>query len=614
MQMSKMRGFHHCHKDPDLSEPAVIGGLTEERKVEPPSVGYGSVNGHKMSASFPRLLVWSAADIAAINRMLQSYDQYYFTHIAGNANKLDQLAYTLAARRSFMTWRSFAVVHDDSKTEALESVQHDHAGVIEPLSPSKPVRVPSEKSGVALVFTGQGAQYAGMGLTLLQYPVFEQSLRKSDQAFANLGCEWSIFGESQCMIGFIVMDPTISSCADSSLDVILDEDKINRPEFSQPLCTALQIALVDLLQSFSIHSVAVVGHSSGEIAAAYAVGALSHESACRVAYFRGKLAGQLRATSYKPGAMLSANLREDEIPEYLRSLKLDSPKETAVHVACVNSPYNVTLAGPEQSIDALKADLDKKGTFAQKLNTGIAYHSPVMQAIAKEYVSLMGTLEKGLGKPRVLIVSSVTGDIVEPEILAQPEYWVSNLVSPVRFRNSVDTMISLTRNKKLDFSDDQVEDFKITDVIEVGPHSALKRSIKDTVPHIRYHAWLQRTNSALHATLELVGALHCLGYSVSVTAVNQQQKQKHPYLVDCPSYPFDHSRRYWAESRISKNWRLKECFPSFLLGRRSQDWNPLKPRWRNFLCVETIPWLGDHGVSIRVTVVYHHTSFRAPAD
>ncbi|KAL1881225.1 Type I Iterative PKS [Diaporthe australafricana] len=497
MQMTNMRGFHHCNKDPALSEPAVIGGFTEERQLEPRSVGHAIVNGRKTPASSPQLLVWSAADIAAIKRMLLAYEQYYFTHIAGVANKLDQLAYTLAARRSFMTWRSFAVVYDDSKPEALENVQHDHAGVINPLSPSKPVRVPSEKSGVALVFTGQGAQYAGMGLTLLHYPIFEHSLRRSDQAFANLGCGWSIF------------------------DVIQDEEKIDRPEFSQPLCTALQIALVDLLQSFSIHAVAAVGHSSGEIAAAYAVGALTHESACKVAYFRGKLAGRLRATTDTPGAMLSANLREVEIPDYLRSLNLDSPRETAVHVACVNSPYNVTLAGPEQSIDALKADLDKKGTFAQKLNTGIAYHSPVMQVIAQEYVSLMGTLKEGLENPRILIVSSVTGEIVEPEVLAQPEYWVSNLVSPVQFRKSVDTMVGLTRSRKLDVSGDQVEEFKITDVIEVGPHSALRRSIKDTVPHARYHAWLQRTSSALHATLELVGALHCLGYSVSVTAVNE---------------------------------------------------------------------------------------------
>lgn len=277
--------------------------------------------------------------------MLQAYEKYYFTHIAGDANKLEQLAYTLAARRSLMTWRSFAVVHDDSNTQALENVQHDHAGVIKPLSPSKPVRVPSEKSGAALVFTGQGAQYAGMGLTLLHYPVLEHSLRKSDQAFANLGCGWSIFGGFQCLtVGFTVMDPTISSCADSSVDVILDEEKINRPELSQPLCTALQVAPLDLPQSFSIHPVAAVGHSSGEIAAAYAVGALSHESAWGVAYFRGKLAVQLRATGDTPGAMLSANLREDESPEYLRSLNLDSPKVTAVHVACVNSPYNVTLA------------------------------------------------------------------------------------------------------------------------------------------------------------------------------------------------------------------------------------------------------------------------------
>ncbi|KAI0836347.1 hypothetical protein F5Y06DRAFT_298710 [Hypoxylon sp. FL0890] len=574
MQNNNLQGYHRCVKYPASSEQAVISDLSGVEEPGVHSVGFAITNGHKASTHFPRLLIWSAADASAIDRMLQAYDQYYLMHIAGNHHKLDQLAYTLAARRSFMAWRSFAIVDDDDNPPDTENTEQDVANVVKSLSPSKPVRMSSDETGIAFVFTGQGAQYAGMGLTLLRYPVFEHSLRKSDDTFTNLGCNWSLF------------------------DVIRDEGKISRPEFSQPLCTALQIAQVDLLQSFNIHPVAAVGHSSGEIAAAYAVGALSHESACKIAYFRGKLAGQLRATTCTPGAMLSANLREGEIPKYLKSLGLSASKETAVHVACVNSPYNVTLAGPEQSIDIVKADLDKKGTFAQKLNTGIAYHSPVMQAIAQEYAASMGTLQKNYSRRRIPMVSSVTGDIVKPEFLTQPEYWVSNLVSPVQFRKAVDKMASLTKNANSGVAESSAEDsFELTDLIEIGPHSALRRSIKDTVPQLRYHAWVQRSTSALRSTLELVGTLYCLGYPASVTAVNRQDQHKHPYLVDCPSYPFDHSRRYWAESRVSRNWRLREYTPGFLLGRRSPHWNPLKPRWRNLLCVETIPWLGDHAVN-----------------
>ncbi|KAI0146371.1 polyketide synthase dehydratase-domain-containing protein, partial [Xylariaceae sp. FL1272] len=96
--------------------------------------------------------------------------------------------------------------------------------------------------------------------------------------------------------------------------------------------------------------------------------------------------------------------------------------------------------------------------------------------------------------------------------------------------------------------------------------------------------------------LQLVGTLFCLGYSASVIKANNQVQGEHAYLVDCPAYPFDHSRRYWEESR-SKTWRLRESSPTFLLGRRNHDLNPLRPRCRNWLCVETSSWLGEHEVT-----------------
>ncbi|KAJ8132109.1 hypothetical protein O1611_g1520 [Lasiodiplodia mahajangana] len=571
MERNKIHGYHRSIKDVSLSIDADLPG---SKQLEVQSVGFANTNGYKTSATFPRLLIWSAADVSAINFMLEAYEKYYMQNIAGHYYKTDQLAYTLAARRSFMPWRSFAIADCDDALHRTEDITHDIAKISTPLTPSKPVRVSTGATGIAFVFTGQGAQYAGMGLTLLHYPVFEHSLRKSDNVFTRLGCNWSLF------------------------DIIQDEQEVDRPEFSQPLCTALQIAQVDLLQSFNVHPVAAVGHSSGEIAAAYTVGAISHESACRIAYFRGKLAGQLRTATSTPGAMLSANLSPDEAPIYLKSLGINTRKETAVCVACVNSPYNVTLSGPERSIDIVKAHLDKKGIFAQKLNTGVAYHSPAMQSIAQEYAAHIGTLERFSSRNPIPMISSVTGTVAESHELARPEYWVGNLVSLVQFRKAVDKMVRLARGEKSGVREYSAEClFELTDLIEIGPHSALRRSTKDTAPQLRYHAWLQRSRSAPHGTLELIGTLYCLGYPVSVTAANRQEKNKHAYLVDCPSYPFDHSRRYWAESRISSNWRLKEYTPGFLLGRRAQDWNPLKPRWRNFLCVETIPWLGDHGVN-----------------
>lgn len=389
-------------------------------------------------------------------------------------------------------------------------------------------------------------------------------------------------------------------CANLSADAISDQEKISTPEYSQPLCTALQIALVDLLRSFNIVPAAVVGHSSGEVAAAYAITALSHESACKAAYFRGMLAGRLAHdldVAGSPGAMLSANLREDDVPKFLASFGLSVPDGTSICVACVNSPKNVTLAGPADQIDIAKAELDKRGVFAQKLHTGVAYHSPALRAIAKEYAIRIGDLEAGPARSSTIMVSSVTGQVIEPEVLATPQYWVDNLTSSVQFSKALSSLAGLATRSSSVVVGNPGQQLPLTDLVEVGPHAALRRPVTDTVPQLRYHAWIQRSASPLQSTLYLAGSLFCRGFPISITTVNCQDQGKHPYLVDCPAYPFDHSRRYWDETRISREWRLREASPGFLLGRRVHDWNPLKPRWRNWLCVENIPWLGEHFVS-----------------
>lgn len=153
--------------------------LQEETHHSNGTTGTTGTNGSAHTHNIvPKLLVWSAADSGAIKRMVDAYEAYFRTQIAGDASKVHQLAYTLAMRRSLMSWRSFAVV--DAETREI--------------SATKAVRC-SSGLGLAFVFTGQGAQYPGMGLELLQYPLFEASLKRSDQYFANFGCVWSLFSK-----------------------------------------------------------------------------------------------------------------------------------------------------------------------------------------------------------------------------------------------------------------------------------------------------------------------------------------------------------------------------------------------------------------------------------
>ncbi|KAK6954107.1 hypothetical protein Daesc_004069 [Daldinia eschscholtzii] len=517
----------------------------------------GSVTPREHEPSLPKLLVWSAADEKAAKRMMEAYQAFHGKNVSGNPVKLDRLAYTLAVRRSQMLWRTFAI--DEAEGQIGKKLIF-----------SKPVRSASQ-AGLGFVFTGQGAQYVDMGWDLIQYPVFEETLRQIDSIYGSLGCKWSIFDE------------------------LRSSANINKPEYSQPLSTAVQIALVELLNSFGIKPRAVVGHSSGEIPAAYAIGALSLHSACKVAFYRGQLAGKLKdENSSSPGAMMSINLAEDKVPEYLEKIKAAGIGDS-VCVACVNSPLNCTLSGREADIDLIKAQADQDGVFAQKLKTGVAYHSSSMQAIADEYRSLMGSLE-GIDRQDIkapaqtLMISSVTGEAVIPAVLATAQYWVDNMVNKVRFSDALTLL------------EQELSSMKITDLIEVGPHPALRRPVQDTIgkgdsKKIRYMNPLHRSQPAIQTMLELVGQLFSFGHDVSVTAANQQSPQeKLPFLVDCPEYPFNHSQRYWAESRICRDYRLREPVQGELLGVRVSDWNPLEPRWRNFWSVETSPWIGHHKV------------------
>lgn len=143
-----------------------------------------SADGTSAGRPTPKLLIWSAADAGAANRMVQAYQSYYQAQVVNNHRKLDQLAYTLGKRRSIMPWRTFAVADDVHGN-------HDR----HQLTFAPPVRASPDKASIGLVFTGQGAQYAGMGLELLQYPIFESSLRISDEIFASLGAEWSVLGK-----------------------------------------------------------------------------------------------------------------------------------------------------------------------------------------------------------------------------------------------------------------------------------------------------------------------------------------------------------------------------------------------------------------------------------
>ncbi|PVH93503.1 polyketide synthase PksD [Periconia macrospinosa] len=555
----KTNGHHVLEESTTILTPNEMAELKKSQlAVMSQALSGMEVKTESEHTSLPyRLLIWSARDKAALERMVDTYDVFYATARPSH-DTLDALARTLTDRRSVMLWRSCALVNTESslgeKDFSSLSLAHNQRSSSQPTA--------------AFVFTGQGAQYAKMGLALLSYPVFRTTIHAIGDAFRSQGAEWDL------------------------LHALENAENIIKPEYSQPLCTAIQLGLVELLKSFGVSPTAVVGHSSGEIAAAYAAGALSLESCAKVAYHRGSLAGKLvQYNSITPSAMISVNLSEKEAQDYLRS---NAATTQNLYVACINSPGNVTMSGSELSINTLKEYCDTNSIFNQKLKTGLAYHTPLMEQMSQEYLDAMGDdlLEENKTQKRpVVMISTVTGASVALTALRHPSYWVQNLVSPVRFVDSLQYLAQVAPTEELGGK-------SITDVIEIGPHGALQRSVKDTLSSIRYISVLSKFENALEATMRAAGLLWTIGFPVDVNTVNQLSHKKDGYvryLTHLPEYPFDKSQTHWYESRFSRDYRLRDPTPD-VLGTRAYDWNPLEPKWRKILSLEDIPWISDHVV------------------
>lgn len=370
----------------------------------------------------------------------------------------------------------------------------------------------------------------------------------------------------------------------------------------------MQIALVDLITSFSIKPTVVVGHSSGEIAAAYCAGLLCHESAMRVSYFRGVLASKLvRETRAQRWAMASIGIPADQIPAKLGEL---AQEFSAAHisVSCINSPSNTTVSGPAAALDSLLAHLDSNGIFARRLKVDVGYHSPQMETVAAEYLSHLSDLRPGTQKG-VRMVSSVLPGLVTSEDICSGAYWVQNMVSPVRFTEAIALCCSAPPTpedsipKLLDLSH---RDRIVTHGwLEIGPHSALQGPLRDIwrslSPEPRndlfYLSSLVRNKPASSTLLSAAGELFCRGFPLDLSAIHPPPPTAPRVVVDLPAYTFNHSTVHFSESARSRAARARRQPHHPLLGVPVLDFNPLDAKWRLLLKKDDMPWVGDHRIS-----------------
>ncbi|KAI1824158.1 lovastatin nonaketide synthase [Xylaria intraflava] len=543
-----------------------FGGANAHAILEeyvPSEAASGSRDDGSLSASLTPF-VFSALNEAALVRQLKEYSQ--FLNNGSDINASD-LAWTLYSRRSRLPSR---VAFPASTIERLrENIEKKLAAAEKNAGTAVEIRSGARFSSPRIlgVFTGQGAQWPAMGAQLIRTSAFvRRKFQELEDSLATLPSSdrpsWNL--RDEIMAGS-------------------ETSRIKQAALSQPLCTAIQIVLVDLLQEAGITFASVVGHSSGEIAAAYAAGFFSARDAIRIAYYRGLFAGLAgnEATGQK-GAMLAVGLSWNEAQDLINLPDLKGRVAIAAH----NSPSSITLSGDADAVANAKMLLDGQKKFARLLQVDTAYHSHHMLPCSGPYVKALRACDIRVNYERSTICtwfSSVfpgTGP-VEPSRELQDIYWRDNMANTVMFTEAVKNSVA---------SDNQ-----INFALEVGPHPALKGPATQTIADVRqnplpYSGVLSRGADDVEAFSDALGSIWAHLDAKVVTGESQSRK----LVVDLPSYRWDHGRTYWSESRRSKKIRDQNQAPHELLGVLSPESNRHNMRWSNVLKLSEISWLEGH--------------------
>jgi hybrid polyketide synthase/nonribosomal peptide synthetase ACE1 len=545
------------------------------------SFGFGGANAHAIIESYepakPNVSIsnkssttpWPFVLSAPSEKSLAAQLKSYINFADENPDfPLDTLSWSLFRRTPFSCRIAFSATSLKSLVVQMEKAVMDFETKKAALGVRANAKSPLDILGI---FTGQGAQWATMGKELiLSSTAASQTVEKLEQSLSALsdGPDWSLRAE--------LLAPAETS-------------RIAQAEISQPLCTAVQILVVDLLQQAGVRFSSVVGHSSGEIACAYVSGFISATDAIRVAYYRGKY-----APLAKGGAMVAAGTDMQDAIDLCSLPKLKGKAQLAAN----NSSASVTISGDAEAIDLVDTVMRDEAKFSRKLRVDTAYHSHHMLNCSEPYLDALERCQIKVNEPvdgsPKWYTSVLDGSDLVTSAMAQTlqgTYWRDNMVRPVRFAQAMKAALEAGGRPGL--------------ALEVGSHPALQGpaslNIEEAIgSEVPYYGTLQRGK---HDALALASTIGSIWTALGATGLDLQRFMRafdhragFELSKDLPGFTWDHAKPVWNETRASRQHRFRAHAKHDLLGIRSSEEIQGELRWRNYLKPKEMSWLNGHQI------------------
>ena len=522
------------------------------------SFGFGGANGHCVVREYrpeePR--VWSVplAPESGFMVPLSARTPDTLTRSARELRRvlgerevdLYALAGNLSRRRThFATRTAFAVHGREALLKALDTFVED---------PTPVNTVDGETPRVIMVFSGQGTQWAGCGQALyLADPVFRRVVDAIEE-------QWREHSDI--------------SLRDACFHA--PQEELDEVQLAQPAIFMLQCALVEWLKTWGVHPDCVVGHSSGEVAAAYASGALSLADATRLVFHRARLQQRTAGT----GRMLAIGLDrpgvEDLLETLLTSARSGNGLPAQVEIACENAPASTVICGHEAALRPIMEELDRRNLQNRLLPGNIAFHSSAMDPIREDALAALSFLDDRTFESEVPFISSVTGEMTAR---LDSAYWWSNIRRTVRFSAAMETIR---------------RDLQPGVVLEVAPHSALQPTIVQCLefadPMPACIPTLMRDSDTCLGVREALGALFRAGAALDFAA---QYPRPEPIAHLLPGHPREDQTTIDNMCDNEMFIRQGEYSRGPLVGHKVPSSHML---FEARLSERDFPWMADHRV------------------